>query len=136
MKHFIPSALIAIFFAFTSCSADVSPDAVEMKVDFTWEGFVACAYGANPEIRLSGIPDDTKFLLVSMTEQVFDYGKQKLTYDGSGIIKMGALDEIRSPCDTIAAVAENRFKYTVKAVNEDGIIIGSGSKERDYPDKK
>ncbi len=47
MKRSILSVLIVLFFAFASCS-NISPDAVELKVDFSWEGLVPCAVGGNP----------------------------------------------------------------------------------------
>ena len=136
MKHVISPILIALFISFTSCS-DVSPDAVELTLDYTWEGFLPCSPGTNPEIRVSGIPDDTKFLLISMSGPKIgmNYGKQKIAYVGSDIIKMGTLDEIDGPCD-MPINAELLFEYTVEAINEDGVIIGSGSKQRSYPDNK
>jgi len=133
MKHVISPILIALFISFTSCS-DVSPDAVELTLDYTWEGFLPCSPGTNPEILVSGIPDGTKYLVISMSGQNFSYGKQKIAYSGSGTIEKGSLDEIEGPCDMV--LGTNRFKYTIEAVNKNGVIIGFGSKARDHPDKK
>ena len=83
--------LITLIFAFLGCS-NVSPDAVELTVDFTWEGMVPCAVGGNPEIRVGGIPDDTKVLVVSLYDHGMSHGKQKFIYDGTAIIKKGALE--------------------------------------------
>ena len=133
MKLVISSILIALFVALTSCS-DVSPNAVELTLDYTWEGFSPCLPGTNPEIRVSGIPEDTKYLVVSMSHSGFSDGEQKIAYEGSGIITKDSLDKIDGPCDL--PIGTNRFKYKVEAFNEKGDIIGVGSKARDYPDKK
>ena len=69
-----------------------------------------------------------------MSGQNFSYGEQKIAYSGSETIKKGSLDEIDGPCDMV--LGTNRFKYAIEAVNENGVIIGLGSKARDHPDKK
>ena len=71
MKHVIASVLIALFFSFFGCS-DVSPDAVELRVDFIWEGMVPCSWGI-PEISIKGVPENTKYLLVSMYDHAYFY---------------------------------------------------------------
>ena len=96
-----------------------------------------CSPGTNPEIRVSGIPDGTKFLVISMSGPKIgmNFGEQKIAYDGSDKIKMGTLNEIDGPCD-MPLNTTLLYKFTVEAINEDGVIIGSGSKQREYPDKK
>jgi len=131
VKHAISSVLIVLFFVFANCSK-VSPDAVELKVDFSWKGLVPCAVGGNPEIRVSGIPNDTKAIVVSLYDNRLSHGKQTFTYDGSGIIKKGALDEIEGPCPVFDP---GRYKFKIEAVNENGLIIGIGSKERRFPEE-
>jgi len=132
MKRIIPSVWIALFFVFLSCS-NVSPDAVELTVDFSWEGLVPCAMGGNPEIRVGGVPDETKVLVVSLYDHGLSHGKQTFTYNGSGIIKKGALDEIEGPCPFADS---GRYKFKVAAIDENGVIIGLGSRERYFPEKK
>ncbi|MBT8358767.1 MAG: hypothetical protein KJO61_13485 [Deltaproteobacteria bacterium] len=122
MKHAILSVLIVLFFAFASCTK-VSPNAVERKVDFSWEGLVPCAAGGNPKIRISGIPDDTKTLVVSLYDHGLSHGKQTFTYDGSGIIKKGALNQIEGPCPNIDP---GLYKFKIEAMDENGVIIGFG----------
>ncbi len=80
-----------------SCSK-VSSGAVELKVDLTWEDFTPCGAGSHPVIRIGGIPDETKVLVVKLYDHGLSHGKQSLPYDGSGIIKKGILDKIESPC--------------------------------------
>ena len=132
MKHSILSALIGLFLAFASCS-NISPDAVELKVDFSWKGLVPCAVGGNPEIRVSGIPVDTKAIVVSLYDNSLSHGKQTFTYDGSGIIKKGSLDQIEGPCPVFDP---GRYKFKIEAVNENGVVMGIGSKERYFPEEK
>jgi hypothetical protein len=132
MIHTISSVLIALFFSFIGCS-NVSEDAVELTVDFTWEGLVPCGVGGNPEIRVSGIPDDTKVLVVKLYDHGLSHGKQSLSYDGSGIIKKGALDKIESPCPM---GDPGRYRFKIEAVNENKVVIGIGSKERYFPEDK
>ncbi len=100
MKHEILLVCIAGIFAFAGCS-NVSSDAVELTVDFSWEGLVPCALGGNPEIRVSSIPDDTKTLVANLYDHGMLHGKQTFNDNGSNIIKKGALDEIEGPCPAI-----------------------------------
>ena len=132
MKHVIISVLIALFFSFFGCS-DVSPDAVELQVDFTWDGMIPCALGGNPEIRVSVVPAETKDLIVTLYDHDgMGHSKQTLSYDGSGIIKRGVLDAIESPCPFFDSA---RYTFKVEAVNENGIAIGIGSRERSFPEE-
>lgn len=43
------------------------------------------------------------------------------------------LDEIEGPCPNIDA---GRYKFKIKAVNEDGVIIGTGSREKSFYEEK
>jgi hypothetical protein len=70
MKQAILSVLIALFFALAGCSNE-SPNAVELTVDFSWEGMVSCIRGGNPEIRINGIPADTMVLEVKSTVSTY-----------------------------------------------------------------
>jgi hypothetical protein len=128
----ILSILIAPFFSFMGCS-NVSEDAVELTVDFTWEGLLPCTVGGNPEIRVGGIPDDTKVLVVSLYDHGLSHGKQSLPHDGSGIIKKEILNEIEGPCPFSDP---GKYKFKIEAVNENKVIIGVGSRVRYYPENK
>ena len=121
-----------IFFSF-GCS-DVSPDAVDLKVNFSWEGMVPCSWGI-PEIGIEGIPENTKFLEVSMYDHAhtFDHGEVRVAYNGSNIIAKDSLKEIYCPCPL---GVPGRYKITVKAIDENEIVIGVGSKERYFPEEK
>ena len=131
MKQILAYVLIIALPFLVNCSK-ASPDAVELKVDFTWEGFSPCGVGNHPEIRVSGIPDETKVLVVNLHDHGLSHGKQSLSYDGSGIIKKGALDRIESPCPI---GDPGKYEYKVEALNENKVIIGIGSRTRYYPEK-
>jgi hypothetical protein len=132
MKQILAYVLIMILPVLIGCS-NVSSDAVELGVDFTWEGFSPCGLGSHPEIQISGIPVETKFLVVKLTDHGLSHGKQSLPYDGTGIIKKGMLDKIESPCPI---GDPGRYKYKIEALNENKVIIGIGSRERYYPEEK
>lgn len=130
-----PFCLFWLAFSFISigCS-NVSPDAVDLKVDFSWQGMAACGWG-NPEISIEGVPENTKALMVSMYDHAYfhDHGEVTIPYDGTSIIKMGVLEKIQGPCPF---GVPGRYKITVKALDGDDIIIGTGSKERYFPEEK
>lgn len=131
MKVSFPLILSALILIFFGCS-DVSPDAVELEVKFTWQGLVPCAVGDNPETRVGGIPDGTRKLVVSLYDHGMSHGSQKLDYDGTGIIKKGVLDEIEGPCPFADS---GRYKFKIEAVDENEIIVSVGSREQYYPEK-
>jgi hypothetical protein len=131
IKNIVYVFLVALV-VLAGCSK-VSPDAVELGVDFTWEGFSPCGVGSHPEIRISGIPDETKFLVVKLTDHGLSHGKQMLSYDGTGAIKKKALDKIESPCPM---GDPGQYKYKIEALNENNVIIGAGSRLRYFPEEK
>ncbi len=133
IKYLIMLILMALLVALFSCTK-VSPDAVELKVDFTWEGLVPCAPGGNPEIRVSGVPGDTRILRVTLHDHDgVGYTRQTMPYDGTDIIQKGSLDEISEPCPFFEAA---QYTYEIAAVDENGVIIGIGSKKRFFPEEK
>jgi hypothetical protein len=71
-------------------------------------------------------------LEIGLTDYGLSHGRQKLAYNGSGIIKMGVLADIESPCP----IGEpGKYKFKVKAFDGDGVIIGIGSMVRYFPEK-
>jgi hypothetical protein len=133
MKNSFYLFLIAFSLFGFGCS-NVSPDAVELVVDFSWQGVKLCGYG-NPEISIRGVPENTKSLVVSMYDSVYfhDHGEVTIVYDGSGVIKAGVLEKIQGPCPPDVP---GRYKISIKALDEKNVIIGKGSKKRYFPEKK
>ena len=73
MKQILAYVLIIALLFLISCSK-ASSDAVELRVDFTWEGFAPCGVGSHPEIRVSGVPDETKVLVVKLYDHKLSHG--------------------------------------------------------------
>ena len=132
MKFILNLLIFALTLSVFGCEK-VSPDAVELSVDFSWEGMEPCGWG-NPEIRFSGVPEQTKFIKVHMYDHVysFDHGKVIVPYTKNGIIDRGRFKEIQGPCPP---AHPGRYKITIKAVDENEVVIGIGSKERPFPEK-
>ena len=126
--------LLLVYSALNFGCSNVSSDAVDLEVDFTWEGMQRCGMGI-PEISIKGVPEKAKFLEVRMYDHAYlwDHGTVKIAYDGSNIIAKNHLESIESPCppDT-----PGRYKVTVKALDEKEVVIGVGSRERYFPEKK
>jgi phosphatidylethanolamine-binding protein (PEBP) family uncharacterized protein len=134
MKKLISLILISIIFSLLGCGEKDS-NAVALSVDFTWEDYANCDRGL-PQMSIGGIPENTKFLKVSMYDHKFgfDHGEVKMVYEGSGIIFRDKSAEITGPCPP--PNDPGRYKITIKALDENDIVIGIGSKERSFPEKK
>ena len=134
MKQVIALILIGICFSLYSCEKKDS-NAVELSVDFTWEGYEACAMGL-PQMSIGGIPENAKILKVSMYDHEFgfDHGEVTITYEGTGTITRGSYAEITGPCPPPNSAG--RYKISVKALDRNDIVVGTGSKERLFPEKK
>jgi phosphatidylethanolamine-binding protein (PEBP) family uncharacterized protein len=87
-----------------------------------------------PEIAVAGISGNTKHLVVRMYDHAYhyDHGKVKFAYQGSNITTKKLLEEIERPCPPDAP---GRYKVTVKALDENEVVIGVGSKKRYFPEE-
>ena len=130
--------MLRIFFIFLLIVASgcekVSPDAVTLTVDFSWEGMKPSDWG-NPEIRVSNVPERTKSLILQMYDHAYshDQGTVTLPYAGNGVIARGRFKEIQAPCPVYTP---GRYEITIKAVDEKAVVIGIGSKERSFPEEE
>ncbi len=133
MRNTLFVILIALCLFNFGCS-NSSPNAVELEVDFSWEGMQRCGMGI-PDIHIKEVPDSTKHFVVRMYDHAYlwDHGEVKVAYNGSNIIAKSLLEDIESPCppDT-----PGRYKVTVKALDENEVVIGVGSKQRYFPETK
>ena len=135
MKYVLHLFLIGIVFYVSSCEKELmNQEAIEMTVDFTWNGMQPCGWG-NPEIRVRGVPEKTKFLKISMYDHVHrhDHGTVLVPYNGSGIITKDRFRKIQGPCPP---GNPGRYEIKIKAINEAEEIIGFGSKERRFPEEE
>ena len=105
----------------------VAPNAVDLQVEFAWASEDRCS-DVSPEIRVSGVPSATKHLRVIMTDldkPDFFHGGGTVDYQGSNVIPKGALKSYTGPCPPSG---QHSYSIRVDAVDEDGVIIGSGEK--------
>jgi len=133
MKHRYHLLLIVLLLSLLGCEK-ISPDAVELSVDFSWEGMKPCGWG-NPEIKVSGVPPNTKLLKIRMYDHAYshDHGTVLMSYAGDGIIRKDRFKEIQGPCPVWTP---GRYQITIKAIDEHEAVIGIGSKERVFPEEE
>lgn len=132
MRHIIN--LLALFLVFTVSGCEkVSENAVDISVDFSWEGMEECGWG-NPEVHFNGVPERTKSIQIKMYDHVYimDHGKAVMPYTGNEVIPRGQFQKIQGPCPTSEP---GRYEITIKALDENDVVIGKGSKERLFPEQ-
>ncbi len=131
MKFAVFFLIFGLVFSVFGCE-NVSRDAVELSVDFSWEGMKPCGWG-NPEIRVGGVPEKTKFLKISMFDHAYfhDHGSVTTPYSGNGNFARDAFKALQGPCPPWGP---GRYEITVKAIDEQEGVIGVGSKERSFPE--
>ena len=129
------SLLMVVTVFVSGCEKEmVSQDAVALSIDFTWQGMQPCSWG-NPEIRVSGVPEKTKILKISMYDHAYrhDHGTVLTPYTGRGVIAKDKFKKIQGPCPP---GAPGRYEITVKALDDKEVVIGIGSQERIFPEKE
>ncbi len=134
MKFAIYLFVIGLVFFVSGCGDEVSENAVELSVDFSWEGMKPCRWG-NPELRVSGVPDKTNYLKISMFDHEYnhDHGTVTMLWVGVGNFAKDAFEGLQGPCPP---GDPGRYEITVKAIDENEVVIGIGSKERRFPEKE
>ncbi len=125
--------LLIMVIAFISCEK-VSEDAVKLSVEYSWEGLEPCGWG-NPEIHISGIPEKTKNLKIIMYDHEYSHkhGTVITPYSGENTITKNRFKKIQGPCPPNDP---GEYEITIKAIDENEIVIGKGSKTRFFPEKK
>ena len=114
-------------------TTQVSPNAVDLAVDFVWQPSDRCS-NRSPEIRVANIPSAAKTLWVKLKDRevpTWNHGGGNVTYDGSGVIPAGALKNgYNGPCPPSGS---HRYEFTVQAVDAAGVVVGSGKKALSFP---
>jgi phosphatidylethanolamine-binding protein (PEBP) family uncharacterized protein len=132
-KRLLRLAACAALLLFGCATAQVSPDAVELPVDFAWQASDRCS-GQSPAIQVHNIPAATKTLYVKLKDldvPNWNHGGGTVAYDGSGLIPVGALQNgYNGPCPPSGS---HRYQFTVKAIDAAGVIIGTGQQTRNFP---
>jgi phosphatidylethanolamine-binding protein (PEBP) family uncharacterized protein len=112
---------------FTSCSSEnKNSEMVELTVDFSFKKENICK-DYSPEIRITGIPKKTEILRIQFDDLyagAHHGGWSTISNDGTGIVPPGNLKNFRGPCDT------NKYKFTVKAIDKENMVIGIGKKSK------
>ena len=126
--------MVVAFWLVSGCaSAPVSPDAVELAVDFEWQPTDRCS-NQSPEIRVANIPPTTQTLLVKLKDRdvpAWNHGGGTVTFAGSNVIPAGALQSgYNGPCPPSGT---HRYEFTVEAIDAAGTIVGMGKKMRPFP---
>ena len=124
--------LMGMFSLLCGCEK-TNPDAVELTVEFNWQGYPSCDTGL-PQMTIGGIPAGTKFLAISMYDHKFgfDHGEIRIAYENSGTIARRRVSDITGPCPP--PKEQGRYEITVTALDGNDSIVGIGSKERYYPE--
>jgi hypothetical protein len=121
--------LLLCLIIFCSCEK-VSPDAVDFELDFTW-GTGLGENQKNPEIRLTRVPPNTKFLkvqLIDLDQPYYNHGEvEKITYVKDGFIPYGSLKNYIGPSPPPQG---HLYEYTIKALDENGVVVGIGKKAK------
>jgi len=133
MKGYV-YCIMALSLVLGACVGEkVSPNAVALGVDFSWENTKKCT-SVSPAIRVSGVPDGTKSFkvrLVDLDKTSWNHGGGTVANDGSGVIPAGALKSgYNGPCPPSGS---HRYKFIVKALDAQGVVIGEGSNVKSFP---
>ncbi len=131
MKIFRYLIVISLFLAL-GCADKIAKNAVSLEVKFSWKKTSKCS-NKSPKIKVTNIPKNTVLLKVELTDldvPSYNHGGGSLKYTGSGIIPAGALKSYTGPCPPSGS---HRYRFTVKAVNKEGIVIGIGKAVKKFP---
>lgn len=126
-------AALLVFLIAGCATIKISPDAVDIGVEFTWQNTKACSI-KSPEIIVTNVPPETKIFKVALTDidvPSWNHGGGKIDNDGTGVIPAGSLKSgYNGPCPPSGS---HRYEFSVKAVDADGVVIGIGKAERKFP---
>ncbi|MCP4553549.1 MAG: hypothetical protein GY834_16240 [Bacteroidetes bacterium] len=129
MPHTGCLLVIAFLILFVSCSSDnCGPDCAKISIDFTWD---LKNMDISPKLILQSVPKGTTHFKIKMFDlsNRYPHGNEKIINDGSNIIKAGTIDPYQEPQPMFGPT---RYEFTIKALNQDGKIIGIGKKMRKF----
>ena len=125
--------VLCVLSFFVGCATEkVAPNAVTLGVEYSWKGVTNCS-NISPAIKVTGFPKATKSFsvrLVDVNVPTVNHGGGKIPSDGSGMIPSGAFDDYVGPCLTGSS---HQFRFIVKALDEQGTVIGEGSATQTFP---
>jgi phosphatidylethanolamine-binding protein (PEBP) family uncharacterized protein len=127
-KKFYMWMAISIFLLLICCCSNELKDAAPMGIDFKWQ-LKDRGSEANPEIRLTGVPEGTvRFFvgLVDLDNKGYNHGGGFVDSDGSGVIARGTIKGSYAGPDPPFEDMNNNYEITVKAYDDSGKVIGIG----------
>ncbi len=123
----------ALVFTALTGYAKVSPNVINLNVKISWKTIQKCS-NESPEIKIINLPKNTKYIEVSLSDTnvpSWNHGGGKVKYNGSNIIPKNALKNgYNGPCPPSGS---HLYVFDVKAINKDGVIIGSGESKSEFP---
>jgi hypothetical protein len=114
-----------------------------MKVDFSWE---TGNINTSPELMVSSVPADTKQFKVRMFDLTnnWEHGAYTFLNDDANTRRSKELaDSVIIPAGKVkgysgpgGSYGSPRYEFSVKAIDDNGTIIGIGKKMRRYPEEE
>jgi len=106
------------------------PDLPQLGVEYNFEKRHMCN-GPSPKLIISGVPVSTKTFdikLKDLKNPQYDHGGGLVDYKGQYIIEEGGVDGYREPCPVAGNLERNLYRFSVKALDSLGQVVGYGEK--------
>ena len=103
----------------------------DMSVSFEWGPTKACFDSKSPPMRLSGVPEGTTALRITMSDLAapdFNHGGGKVAYTGQKSLPYGAFG-YKGPCPP----EPHTYQFTVKALDANGKTLATAKARRAFP---
>lgn len=121
----------------TTTNQSIPESLKNLGVSFTWENTSRCL-GTSPEFTLTEVPATThtlNFTLRDIYFPFFPHGGGSLEYTGINVIPEGSVTAAKGhyigPC--APPFFPGRYKFTVEALDRNGLLIGKGNATRPFP---
>jgi phosphatidylethanolamine-binding protein (PEBP) family uncharacterized protein len=127
-------------FAVLFCVSSAAFGQSEFALDWQWKKSHQCS-PSSPALSISGIPDGTKSLDISMVDvdvPSYDHGGGLVAHAGgpTASIPEGALKHYRGPCPPNFTSFGHDYQFTVHALAEDGkTVLSKASKTKTFSAK-
>jgi phosphatidylethanolamine-binding protein (PEBP) family uncharacterized protein len=102
-----------------------------MAVSFEWGPTKACFDPKSPPMKITGVPEGTKQLAISMSDLNaigFNHGGGTVAYSGQNSLPYGAF-QYRGPCPP----ERHTYQFTVKALDANGKKLATARARKAFP---
>lgn len=145
MKGIVTTLGVVVLIHITACSNLAGSNAKQstasfhpvVGVEFNWKKISRCL-GSSPEFTLTEVPPDThslEFTLRDIYFPFFPHGGGNLEYTGENTISEGVVAAAKGhyigPC--ALPFFPGQYKFTVEALDKDGLLLGKGVATRPFP---